>query len=89
MLQTCLKDLNYKFAIFFIWWSEHQEERFWPIEPFLKLKTTLCKYETSVKIKIGMTYVYKEYEVEIKMVQEQWPQLKVKFFIGFNVKIVI
>ena len=26
-----------------------------------------------------MTCVYKEYEVEIKMVHEQWPQLKIKF----------
>ena len=35
-----------------------------------------------IEIKISMTCVYKEYEVEIKMVQEQWLQLKLKFFVG-------
>ena len=45
-----------------IWW-----------QPFSKLKTTFCKYWTSIIIKIGMTFVYKEYEVKygtIKMVEE-------------------
>ena len=37
-----------------------------------------------IKIKISMTYVYKEYEVKIKMVQ-----LNMKFFGGYNMKIVI
>ena len=37
---------------------------------FSKLKTTFCKYGTSVIIKISMT-CYKEYEVKMKMVQEQ------------------
>ena len=36
-----------------------------------------------------MTCVYEEYEVEIKMVQEQWLQLKMKFLLGYNIKIVI
>ena len=40
-----------------------------------------------IKIKISMTCVYKEYEFKIKMVQEQWLQLKMKFFLGYNVKI--
>ena len=47
---------------------------------FLPLKTTLCKFWTSIKIKISMTCVYREYEVKIKMVQQQWLQLKVKNF---------
>ena len=32
-----------------------------------------------------MIFVYKEYEI----VQEQWPQLKLKFLLGYNMKIVI
>ena len=36
-----------------------------------------------------MTCVYEEYEVKIKMVQEQWLQLKIKFLLGYNIKIVI
>ena len=31
-----------------------------------------------------MTCVYKEYEVKIKMVQEQWLKLKIKFVIGLQ-----
>ena len=34
-----------------------------------------------------MTCVYKGYEVIIKMVQEQWLQLKMKFLLGYNMKI--
>ena len=36
-----------------------------------------------------MTCVYKEYEVKIKMAQEQLLQLKMKFLLGFNMKTVI
>ena len=36
-----------------------------------------------------MTYVYKEYEVKIKMVQKQWLKLKTKFLLGYNMKIGI
>ena len=35
-----------------------------------------------------MTYVYKQYESKIKMVQEQRQQLNMKFFL-YNMKIVI
>ena len=56
---------------------------------FLKLRTTLSKYWTSIKIKISMTWVYKEYKIKIQMVQEQWLQLKMKFWLGYNMKIVI
>ena len=36
-----------------------------------------------------MTCVYKYYKVKIKMVQEQRLQLKRKFLLSFNTKIVI
>ena len=36
-----------------------------------------------MKIKISLTCVYKEYEVEIKM-EKQWLQLKVKFYWGIT-----
>ena len=55
----------------------------------LKLKTKFCKYSTSIKIKISMSCVYKENEVKIKIVQEQWLRLKIKFLLGYNMKIVL
>ena len=33
-----------------------------------------------------MTCVYKEYEVKIKVVQEQWLQLKMKVILGCNMR---
>ena len=42
-----------------------------------------------IKIKISMTCVCKEYEGKIKLVQGQWLQLKMKFLLGYSVKIVI
>ena len=33
-----------------------------------------------------MTCVYKKYEVKIKMLQEQWLQLKMKFLLRYNMK---
>ena len=36
-----------------------------------------------------MTCVYKEYKGEIKMVEEQWVQVKVKFLLGYNMETVI
>ena len=70
-------------------WQESNKKWFWPLELFLKLKTTFCKYWTLIKIKISMTCMSKEYEVKIKMVQEQWLQLKIKFLLGYNMKIII
>ena len=35
-----------------------------------------------------MVCVYKEYEVKMKMVQEQWLQLKMTFFLGCNIKVL-
>ena len=69
------------------WW-ESETKWFWQLEPFSKLKTTFCKYWTLTKIKISMAYVYKEYGGKIKMVQEQWIQLKMKILLGYNKKIV-
>ena len=59
------------------------------IRTFIKAKTIYCKYSTSIKIKLTMTCMYKEYEAKIKMVQEQWLQLKMKFLLDYNMKIVI
>ena len=42
-----------------------------------------------IKIKIGMTYVCKDYEGKTKIVQEQWLQLKMKFILAYNMKIII
>ena len=33
--------------------------------------------------------MYKDYDVKIKMVQEQWLQLKMTFLLGYNLNIVI
>ena len=59
------------------------------IKTFSRLQTTFCKYWTSIKIETSMTCVCKEYKVKIKMVQGQWLQLKRKFLLGYNIKIVI
>ena len=40
-------------------------------------------------MKIIITCVYKEYKIKMKMVQERWLQLKMKFLLGYNLKIVI
>ena len=37
-------------------------------------------------MKTNITFVYKEYEGKIKMVQGQWLQLKMKLLLGFNMK---
>ena len=65
---------------FFNGWLKPEEEWFWSCKPFSKIKATFCKYWTSIKIKIGMTCVYKEYKVKIKMVQEQMATAKNDFF---------
>ena len=59
------------------------------LNPFSKLTTTFHKYLTSIKIKISMTFMYKDHEVKIKMVQEHWLQLRVKFLFCYNMKTVI
>ena len=63
---------NQKFCwgYFFTTWWELEKEWFWQFKPFSKLKTPFCEYWTSIKIKISMTCVSKEYEIKTKMVQE-------------------
>ena len=63
---------------------ESDEEWLWPFEPFSNLITTFCIYWTSIKTKVSMTFVYKECENKIKMVPEQWLQLKIKFLFGYE-----
>ena len=60
------------------------------IRSFSKLKTAFCKYWTSNKIKISMSMncVNKEYEIKTKMIQQQWLQLKMKFFLGYNMSLL-
>ena len=65
----------------FIEWWEPEAECFWPFKHFSKLKTTFCKYWTLIKVKISMACVYKEHEVKMKLVQEQWQHLKMKFLL--------
>ena len=63
---------------------EADEEWFWQFEPFSKLKTAFYEYQTSIKIKINMTEVSKEYEIKTKMKLEQWLQLKMLFLLGYS-----
>ena len=66
--------------IFFIAFWESDEEWFWTFEPFAKLKATFCKYWTSIKIKIAMTCVYKEYEVKVKWYRSKDASWKWRFY---------
>ena len=63
---------------FFTGQREPEEEWFWQIEPFSKLKTTFCEYWASIKMKINLVCVSKEYEIKTKMEPEQWLQLKIR-----------
>ena len=75
-------------GIFFTRWREPEEEWFWRFEPFSKLKTAFCEYWTSIKMKVNMTCVSKEYEIKTKQEQGQWLQLKMLFLLDYNLKIV-
>ena len=45
------------------------------------------KFKHQLKLKLARpSCVYKEYEVKIKMVQEQWLQLKMKFLLVYYMK---
>ena len=72
----------------FYWVKGTWEGVIWQFEPFSKLKTAFCEYWTPIKIKINMTSLCKEYEIKTKMEQEQWLLLKMKFLLGYNLKIV-
>ena len=74
---------------FFTGWWECEEDLFLQFKLFLELKTPFYEYWTSVKIKISMTCVSKDYEIKTKIVQEQWLQLKKTFLLGYNLKIFI
>ena len=41
------------------------------------------------RTKISVSCVYKQYEVKMETVQEQRLQLKMKFLLGYNMKVVI
>ena len=41
-----------------------------------------------MKIKIGITCVYKRYEVKREIVQQQRLQLKMKFLLGYSLKLL-
>ena len=73
----------------FYWVKRTQGEVILTIRTFFKLKTAFCEYWASIKIKINMTCLYKEYEIKTKMEQEQWIQLKTLFLLGYNLKIVV
>ena len=65
---------RFYWGTFFTGSKEPEDEWFWWFEPFLKLKTAFCEYWTSIKIKINMTCLSKEYEIQA-MEQEQCLQL--------------
>ena len=52
---------------FFTEWREPEQEWLWRFEPFSKLARAFCEYWTSIKIKINMTCVFKEYEIKTKI----------------------
>ena len=53
----------------FGWW-ESEKEWIWPLKPFSKLKTTLCKYWPLIKSKLAWPVCTKSmYEGKIKVVQ--------------------
>ena len=53
---------------FFTAWRNPEDKSFWRFEPFSKLEIAFCEYWMSIKIKINMTCVSEEYEIE----QVQW-----------------
>ena len=55
--------------------------------PFQSQKQHSVNFEYWLKSKL--TCVYRKYEIKIKMVQEQWLQLKTKILLCYNMKIVI
>ena len=76
-------------GLFFYWVVEIWGVNF-IIWTFSRVKTTFCNYWASNKI--TMTCVYKENEDKIKMVEEEWLQLKMQVLLDlldFNMKIVI
>ena len=56
---------NFAITEIFIGLWESDEEWFWLFEPYSKL-TTFSKNRTLIKIKIDITWLYKQYKVKIK-----------------------
>ena len=74
-------------GIFFTRWWEPDKEWLWWFENFSKLKTAFCEYWTSIKTKISVICVSKEYECKTKMVEEQWLQIKKTFLFFYWVEL--
>ena len=55
---------------FFAGWREPEDAWFWQFTPFSQLETAFCEYWISITIKMNMTCVSKEHEMEI-MEQKQ------------------
>ena len=68
---------------FFIGWWQSVKEWFWPFKLFSKPKTPFRKYWTSIKLKSAWSVWNK-----METVQQQRLQLKMKFLLGYNKKIV-
>ena len=58
------------------------------IKTFFKAKKNILKILNINKTKISLTCLYKLYEVKMKMVQEQRLQLKMKFSVSYNMKLL-
>ena len=69
---------NYRSGRFFYWVGGNLMRGCFRHSNLFKAKKIFCKYWTSIKIKIRMTCVYREYKVKIKKMAQykQWIQLK-------------
>ena len=79
---------NFTAGNFFTGQREPEEEWFWQFERFLKLKKAFFECWTSIKTKINMTCVSKQYGIKTKLEQEQRLQLKMLFLLGHDLIIV-
>ena len=61
----------------------------WTIQTYFNAKDNILYIFDINKTKISMTRVSKYYEAKIKDVQEQPLQLKMKFLLVYNMKVVI
>ena len=58
-------------------------------EPAQSLTSSLVACWTPIKIKINMICVSKDYEINTKMEQEQWLQLKMLFLLEYKLRKVL
>ena len=61
----------------------------WTIQTYFNAKDNILYIFNINKTQISMTRVSKYYEAKIKNVQEQRLQLKMKFLLVYNMKVVI